>query len=211
MKRKLKCVFVLLFLLSLSAAPAAVPTGVLPLGADGKPLNLDFEEGSLKDWRAEGKAFEKQPSRGDTVYSRRQDMKSEHQGDYWIGTYEVFGDDATGTLTSVPFKVMHRYASFLVGGGSTELTRVELVRADNQEVIFKISGLETENLRPVVVDLQAQTGSEIFIRVIDHQIGHWGHINFDNFRFYDSRPEFANAIDPAAIAKQMEMPPVDKV
>src|SRR5438094_866268 len=31
--------------------------GVLPLGADGKPLNLDFETGDLKDWTLEGEAF----------------------------------------------------------------------------------------------------------------------------------------------------------
>ena len=50
-------------LLSLALLAPAQPTpkadndtGVLPLGADGKPLNLDFETGTLKDWTAEGEA-----------------------------------------------------------------------------------------------------------------------------------------------------------
>ncbi len=68
--------------------PATPPEGVLPAGADGKPLNLDFETGTLKDWTAEGEAFKGQPIKGDTVVKRRTDDRSQHQGQYWIGTYE---------------------------------------------------------------------------------------------------------------------------
>ena len=55
-------------------------------------------------------------------------MKSRHQGQFWIGGYEKHGDKPTGTLTSVPFKVTHPWASFLVGGGPhAKETCVELV------------------------------------------------------------------------------------
>ncbi|MBI2948576.1 MAG: dehydrogenase [Verrucomicrobia bacterium] len=190
---------------------ALPPTGIKPVSSDGHSLNLDFEDGTLRDWKAEGKAFEKQPIKGDTVAKRRGDMKSDHAGEYWIGTYEIADDDPTGTLSSVPFKVTHPFASFLIGGGSTEQNRVELVRADTQQILFKISGLDSENLRPVVVDLQAHLGKEIFVRVIDHQIGGWGHINFDDFKFYAARPAFANAVTLAELAKQAEVPPADVV
>src|SRR5438105_15761958 len=89
--------------LGIAAQPAAEPTppeGVLPVGADGKPLNLDFETGTLKDWTATGDAFAGQPIKGDTVSPRRADMRSRHQGQYWIGTYERNGDPPQGTLTS---------------------------------------------------------------------------------------------------------------
>ena len=79
--------------------PAKTDAGVLPVGADGKPLNLDFETGTLKDWTAEGDAFKDQPIKGDTVFPRRNDMKSQHQGNYWIGGYEKYGDKPQGTLT----------------------------------------------------------------------------------------------------------------
>src|SRR5579871_2197597 len=84
-------------------APPTPKAGVLPRGADGKPLNLDFETGTLKDWSAEGKAFDGKPIKGDTVAKRRNDSKSEHQGDYWIGGFEKLGDMPQGTLTSATF------------------------------------------------------------------------------------------------------------
>ena len=54
--------------------------GVLPVGADGKPLNLDFETGTLKDWTADGEAFKGQPIKGDTVVTRRGDMQEPASG-----------------------------------------------------------------------------------------------------------------------------------
>src|SRR5438445_10173178 len=106
--------WIAVLILGVGSVFCATPPGVRPVGGDGKPLNLDFEDGTLKDWKAEGKAFDRQPIKGDTVHQRRPDMKSGHTGDYWIGTFEIAGDDATGTLTSVPFKVTQPFASFLV-------------------------------------------------------------------------------------------------
>ncbi len=170
--------------------PAEPAEGVLPVGADGKPLNLDFGTGTLKDWTAEGDAFKDQPIKGDTVFSRRKDMKSQHQGQYWIGGYEVHQDRPQGTLTSVPFKVTHPWASFLVGGGPHPTTCVELVRKDTGAVFHRASGLEEENMRREVVDLKPLVGKEIFIRVVDKHSGHWGHVNFDDFRFHAVKPPY---------------------
>src|SRR5215471_7583868 len=102
--------------------PKTPQEGVLPKGADGNALNFDFETGTLKDWTAEGEAFKGQPIKGDTVVKRRGDMKSRHQGDYWIGGFELHGDKPQGTLTSVSFKVTHPWASFLIGGGRSPET-----------------------------------------------------------------------------------------
>ena len=192
------------FPINLSAAP---PTGIKPVAKDGRPLNLDFEDGTLRDWIATGDAFDQQPIMGDTVAKRRHDMKSGHQGQYWIGTYEVKGDAPQGTLTSIRFKVTQPFAAFLVAGGSGPNTRVELVDADSKKVFFKTSGYDQEELRPVVVDLAAEQGREIFIRLVDEDTRGWGHINFDDFKFYAAKPEFANVLDPAA----NQMPPVDVI
>jgi putative membrane-bound dehydrogenase-like protein len=213
--------FVALFLAVAIAAFAQGPAndvGVLPVGADGKPLNLDFETGTLKDWTAEGKAFEGQPIKGDTVAPRRSDNKSQHQGQYWIGTYEKLGDKPQGTLASVPFKITHPWGSFLVGGGPWMETCVELVLKEKNEVFFRASGMEEENLRRVVVDLQPHKGKEMFIRLVDKHSGHWGHINFDDFRFHDKKPPFPprpgavsdafkhNGLPPEKAAQAMSVP-----
>ncbi|MBA4064817.1 MAG: dehydrogenase [Isosphaera sp.] len=168
------------------AQPAPDP-GVLPVGADGKPLNLDFEAGTLKDWTLDGEAFKGQPVKGDTVFPRRKDMRSRHQGEYWVGGFEKLGDKPTGTLTSVPFTVTHPWASFLVGGGPhAKETFVEIVCG--KDVVFSTPGVEEEDLRRVVVDLAKWKGREIFVRLVDKHTGHWGHVNFDDFRFHEQKP-----------------------
>jgi putative membrane-bound dehydrogenase-like protein len=182
-----------------SAKPqAASDQGVLPVGADGKPLNLDFETGTLLHWRAEGEAFAGQPIKGDTVHKRRGDMKSRHAGRYWVGTFEVKGDTPQGTLTSAPFKVTHPYATFLVGGGSHPTTCVELVRRDTQKVFFRASGRDAEDMHRVAVDLRPHMGKEMFIRVVDKHSGHWGHVNFDDFKFHTAKPNIPTTPDGQA-------------
>lgn len=172
--------------------PAArAQDGVLPTGKDGRPLNLDFETGTLKDWTVEGDAFLDQPIKGDTVYPRRKDMKSQHQGNYWIGGYERRGDKPQGTLTSVPFAVTHPWGSFLFAGGAQPTTIIELVRKDSGAVFFRTAGTETESLERFAVDLQPHQGKEIFIRLVDKHSGGWGHVNFDDFRFHAEKPKVA--------------------
>src|SRR5262249_21409360 len=154
-----------------------------------KPLNLDFETGTLKDWTAVGNAFDGQPIKGDTVTKRRGDMKSGHQGEYWIGGYEKLGDKATGTLTSVAFKVTHPWPSVLLGGGKHVDTCVEILLQPRNEVIYQVSGLDDETMKRVAVDLTKHAGKETQIRLVDRQTGGWGHINFDDFRFHAEKPQ----------------------
>ncbi len=67
-----------------SVLPGA-DVGVVPVDAEGRPLNLGFEAGTLKDWHAEGDAFAGMPVEGDAVAKRRGDMKSGHAGRFWVG------------------------------------------------------------------------------------------------------------------------------
>jgi putative membrane-bound dehydrogenase-like protein len=211
--------FVLCLLTGATLQAEEAVEGLVPTAANGRPLNLDFESGTLADWKAEGEAFAGQPIRGDTVQPRRRDMQSQHRGEYWIGGYEHSGDKPQGTLSSVAFKVTQPYASFLIGGGPHETTCVELVEQASGQVIFRASGLESENLEPVIVDLRAHQGKEIFIRLVDNHTGGWGHINFDHFRLHASRPNFPKrptsiedlypyaGLSPDEAARMMVLPP----
>lgn len=226
--RRLACVFA--FLVSAVSftygadSDAKPRPGTLPTDAQGKPLNFDFETGTLQDWKAEGDAFVKQPVEGDTVHKRRGDMKSEHAGKFWIGTYEIGLDAPKGTLTSVPFVVRQPFASFLVAGGPQEDTCVEIVAQEGGKVIHRVAGDQTENLKPVLIDLTAQLGKQIFIRLVDKSDAGWGHLNFDDFRFHETRPNFPQreaplqpdsfahaGLEPEEAAKAMTVLPGFKV
>ncbi|MBX7105412.1 MAG: DUF1080 domain-containing protein [Gemmataceae bacterium] len=177
------------FLALLLAFPGLVRAdeGTLPVGRDGKPLNLDFETGDLRDWTPTGDAFTGQPVKGDTVTTRRRGQ-SRHQGEYWMGGFERRGDKGTGTLSSAPFAVTKPWASFLIGGGPYQDTCVEIIRVDTNAVVSRTSGLAEEDMLRVAIDLRAHLGKEVFVRLVDRQTGHWGHLNFDDFRLHAEKP-----------------------
>jgi len=178
--------------------------------ANGHTVNVDFETGTLEDWTATGDAFALVK-----VDPQRRDAQSAVAGAYWVSS-GVAGNSRRGTLSSAPFRVTAPYASFLVSGGAFATTRVELLRASDNSVIYSISGADQAAFRPAVVDLRAHAGQDIFIRLVDDETGAptavylrespWAHINFDDFRFYDSRPAFPNEIVPSDVST---LPPMD--
>lgn len=212
------------------AAPAAAPKatapdkeiafekpagseGVLPTGKDGKPLNLDFETGDLKDWTVAGRAFEQQPIKGGIDQNRDfgDGKKADRQGRYWLGGYEILKDRPRGTIESVPFNVTHDWATFRVGGGNHPETRVELVDRGTGKVFFTARGRSRENMLLAVVDLRKMRDKEISVRVVDDHSGGWGHVNFDDFRFHRARPSVQSAAAVGDKPAGPELPPLDVV
>lgn len=199
--------------IDVSDTPRTQPEGDPPM-ADGRAIDLDFETGTLDNWTASGDAFEvvKVDASSETAQRR-----SGHFGSYWV-TSGLRGGSRRGVLTSVPFRVTRPYASFLVSGGAFAGTRVELVTVADNKVLYTISGVDQATLRPAVVDLSAYVGQNIFVRLVDEDTGMstaayirenpWAHINFDHFRFHETKPAFVNEITPADINA---MPPVDPV
>lgn len=157
------------------------------------PFTLDFESGNLQGWQQTGTAFTNQPTLGDNPTARNRGQASQHQGQYWIGGYENYqglpgqspgaiqGDDPTGTLSSPQFTIPGGSLSFLVGGGSSPQTRVELL-VDGQPRLT-VSGRNTETMARVSWDLTPYAGRTGVIRIVDEASGGWGHINVDDFRF----------------------------
>ncbi|WP_159466700.1 PVC-type heme-binding CxxCH protein [Dyadobacter sp. 3J3] len=191
--------------------------GKLPT-KDGQPLNLNFETGTLKDWTATGDAFTNPLFSEDPSPVHEKEMHIGYEGKYFVSSGGTTNYKLTGTLTSVPFKVIQPFAAFRVSGGALQDTRVELVLAGADSVIFHITGQGRATLQPAVVDLQAYQNKEIFIRIIDNETGisqipyipndKWAHINFDEFLFYPSRPDFPNELKQKDI---IILPPLDPV
>jgi len=191
--------------------------GIAP-EANGRALNLDFETGTLENWTATGDAFDlvKGDGLGEGGADRTSAVRGQ-SGTYWVSS-GVRGSARRGTLTSAPFPVTQPYASFLVSGGAFKSTRVEIVLADDEKVIYTISGTDSARLRPAVVDLRPYAGRNIFIRVEDEETGAatatylkenpWAHINFDRFRFHEAKPYFPNELTASDMTL---MPPMDPI
>jgi hypothetical protein len=154
----------------------------------------DFETGQLNGWTATGTAFNRQPTYGDNPSARHRGQPSNHQGNYWIGTYEnrptpqdtpgtVQGDGPKGTLTSQPFVISKPAIGFLVGGGcDMNGARIELVV---EGVVHRQStGKCTETMAQTEWNVSGLIGKEAVIRLVDNSSGGWGHINVDAIHFY---------------------------
>ncbi len=191
--------------------------GVMPI-KNGKPLNLNFESGTLADWTATGDAFAAPLFAQDPSPVHEKDMRIGFGGKHFLSSGGTTNYKLTGTLTSVHFPVTQPFAAFRVSGGALQDTRVELVLAETNKVIFQSTGQGRATLQPVVVDLQPYLNQSIFIRIIDGETGisqipyipndKWAHINFDEFLFYPSRPTFPNELQQKDI---IVLPPLDPV
>lgn len=191
--------------------------GKLPT-KNGKPLNLNFETGNLDDWKATGDAFGSPLINADPSPIHEKDMSIGFEGKHFLSSGGTVNYKLTGTLTSVPFKVTHPFASFMVSGGALQDTRVEIVLADTKKVIFSSTGQGRATLQPVVVNLKPYLNKNIFIRIVDNETGisqipyiqndKFAHINFDNFLFYATRPDFSNELFLKDI---IILPPLDPV
>jgi putative membrane-bound dehydrogenase-like protein len=191
--------------------------GIIP-SKNGKPLNLGFEKGDLTDWTASGEAFSNPIINSDPSSIHEKDMSIGMEGKNFLSSGGTLNYKLTGTLTSTPFKVTHPFASFMVSGGALQDTRVEIVENISKKVIFQSTGQGRANLQPIVFDLKKYLNKYIFIRIIDNETGisqipyipndKFAHINFDNFLFYASRPEFDNQLYAKDI---IVLPPLDPV
>ena len=176
------------------AAPQAQRTQ--PTASADGDVTWNFETGDLRGWTPSGAAFAFQPSRGDNPRSRQ--STSNHQGEYWIGTYERYqgrrgetvgtiqGDRPQGALDSQAFEIPPGPLSFLIGGGSEFATRVELVvigEIDGENRVLHATGNDSDTMQRVTWDLTPFAGRGGRIRIVDASSGDWGHINVDDIRF----------------------------
>ena len=192
-------------------------TGILPT-KNGNTLNLGFEAGTLQDWKATGDAFKSPLYNKDPSPVHEAEALIAFDGDYFLSSGGNTNYKLTGKLSSVPFKVTHPYASFKVSGGALADTRVELVLSQTDSVIYSSTGQGRATLQPVVAELEPYLEKEIYIRVIDNETGisqipyikddKWAHINFDDFRFYPTRPYFPNELNQSDI---IVLPPLDPI
>jgi len=187
--------------------------------------NSDFEKGDLSNWTATGDAFQFQPLKGDVIAVRTRNLISNHQGHYWIGTFdkctdyakapsrEIQGDRPTGTLMSVAFEVKGDTIRFLLGGGLYNQSKGIYValEVDGKEVLKTPKGRSRESMEFVTWDVSKFKGKLARIVIHDDYDKGWGHINVDDFHYVDSvEDEVTKAAQTASPEKPAATEPVSQ-
>ena len=166
--------------LSILALVLMIP-GVLH-AAEPPRVVFDFETGDLQPWRVVEGEF------GDLVCRRefffnRPTVRYNKQGKFYLSTLERDGlstDLMVGVIESPVFVLRGNTAALLVGGGSHADTYVALCTEDGREV-FYARGKNDETMQRVRWDVGKLVGRRVFLRVVDHNTGGWGHLTFDDF------------------------------
>lgn len=171
----------------------ADPNTLSPLsGLAGSDLIADFESGSWPSgWVAEGSAFGATPASGTFP---GQQYVSGFLGRSYVSSYHG-GDQSTGRLISPSFVISKNFISFLISGGSTDLTSLELVV--NNQVVRRASGENNEVLKWKSWDVSALAGLQGHLQVRDDSTGPWGHINLDHIVLGDKPVSNPNIEDVA--------------
>ena len=106
------------------------------------------------------------------------------------GFYAWAGDAATGTMQTAPFVLGgDGQINFLIAGGhDPERIYIALVRAEDDEILLKSTGIDYEEYQREYWDASAWIGQRVYLKVVDHATGGFGHINLDDIHipFADS-------------------------
>ena len=173
--------------------------GGLAVAAASLAVRFDLETGDLQGWTVvEGKFDQVVCDR--ERFNNQPKVKYNKQGKYFLSTLARPGgrcdDTMTGVIESPLFVLTGRSASFLVGGGSHKQTYVALCTEDGKEVL-RASGKNTEVMQRVTWDVSPLTGKRVYLKIVDHHQGSWGHATLDDFRA-------AGRIDHAATRARVE-------
>ncbi|KAL2834122.1 hypothetical protein BJY01DRAFT_253150 [Aspergillus pseudoustus] len=96
------------------------------------------------------------------------------------------GYATTGTLTSAPFRIEHKYNNFFVGGGSNINETAIRLKVDGQTV-HRAAGSNSEGLSWQSWDVGELQGKQAEIEIVDNATGGWGHINVGQISFSDTK------------------------
>lgn len=149
----------------------------------------DFERPFFGNrWEATGDAFAQGPIAGGTIGEQRP-VKG-FLGNRCVNTY-INGDEATGTLLSVPFQIERPYINFLIGGGWHEggvgidlLVDGEPVRRATGHAH---GGGDSETLRWETWDVSGLVGETAQFLLYDDETGAWGHLLLDHIEQSERR------------------------
>jgi hypothetical protein len=154
-----------------------------------RPL-FDFEEGRYDGWTRGGEAFDWGPS---TAFNGFQAPVAGQRGRYFADSYHPrLLDAATGWLQSPLFTIDRSHLSLRIGGGRSQRLRVELMIDGRVRRQHRGRGKNFELMGPVTWDVAPFQDQRAQIKIVDDEIGGWGHLMVDAIELYDAPTEAAD-------------------
>ena len=150
-----------------------VPAVAQPLPAGASAL-WRFEDGSYRDWSADGKAWGRNPVSKPVP---QQGPVRRYGGKYFLTSMHG-GDRQVGTLRSQQFTIAGSRITLLIGGGNQpDKLHADLVIGGR--VVHTATGDNSERFERVEWDVRAYRGQVARIELVDDARGSWGHLNID--------------------------------
>lgn len=156
------------FVLDKDSVPKPTPE-LVPNGT----LLADFEGKTYGNWKVTGNAFGSGPAHG---RFSDQNPVGGYKGHGLVNSF-YHGDQTTGTLISPEFPITKPFLDFLIGGGASRNTRMDL-RVEGR-VVRTASGKDDEWLAWRSWDVEKFLGKKARLEIVDQASGGWGHINVD--------------------------------
>ena len=145
-------------------------------------LRFDFE-GGLQGWKVVDGKLETPVV--DLASPYRTGEKLNKQGKFFLSTLgksaEKAADANLAVIQSPVFELTGAKMSFLVGGGRSDKTRVDLCDAKTGKALRTAGGPNAKHMQRVNWNVGKLKGKQLLIRVIDASKGGFGHVLFDDF------------------------------
>jgi len=154
----------------------------------------DFESGKFDRWTVEGTAFGIGPLEIEGLDSPKPKSLSNnnwealycpgHQGKFVAHSASDRNNGPQGKLTSQPFAIDRKALKFLIGGGSTPSTRIDLLV--DGKVVRTASGEDLHGVTERVWNVAEFKGRQGVLQIVDASSGNWGYILVDRILLSDS-------------------------
>lgn len=156
----------------------------------------NWEKDNYAGWKVQGEAFGTKPARRTDAPAYMGNLGGE--GDRLVNSHvsapgnDVGSkDNATGSLTSDPFKITRRYIILWLGGGNhAGKTGVDLIV--DGKVVRSLTGASANLMKLQSIDASQWEGQQASLRIYDEQQGDWGNIGVGKITFSD-RPTLGSA------------------
>lgn len=165
----------------------------------------DFESGTYDGWTTTGDAF----GTGPVTLADLPDYQGKINavGKYFVNSHlrrdGGQGDRHTGTLTSDPFTIRHRYIRFWIGGGGHAGKTCVNLLVDGKP-LRSTAGPSNNQMVTAEWDVADLIGQTARMEVVDNEQGGWGNIGIDQVVFSDRSPGGERAMTPADFAPGMQ-------